>query len=142
MLRKVACIGFVVLLAGASLWAWTVQLNRENIWIGLGNMDPTVAEPNASMQTSAQWPTLDVGDQALLDETLHLLHSSNRPSVMLKLDFEKVFDNINWEFLIDSLKGFGFGEKWITWIKMCIYLAKFSILVKGSLEAFLEPQMD
>ena len=46
-------------------------------------------------------------------ETLHLLHSTNRLGVMLKLNFEKAFDNVNWEFLLDSLKGFRFGEKWI-----------------------------
>ena len=47
----------------------------------------------------------------LVQETLHLLHTSNIPGLMLKLDFEKVFDNVNWDFLISSLKGFGFGDK-------------------------------
>lgn len=53
---------------------------------------------------------------------------------MIKIDFEKAFDNIKREFLLDSLKGFGFGEKWITWMRMCISSAKFSILVNGSLK--------
>ena len=44
-------------------------------------------------------------------ETLHLIHTSSKPGLMLKLDFEKAFDNVNWEFLIDSLKGFGFSDK-------------------------------
>ena len=55
---------------------------------------------------------------------------------MLKLDFKKAFDNVNREFLLDSLKGFGFGEKCTTWMKMCIYSAKFSIVVNGSLRGF------
>ena len=42
-------------------------------------------------------------------ETLHLLHTSNRLGLMLKLDFEKAFDNINWDFLISSLKGLALG---------------------------------
>ena len=51
---------------------------------------------------------------------------------MLKLDFEKDFDNVNWDFLIDTLKRLRCGDKWIAWIRMCITSAKFSVLVNGS----------
>ena len=51
---------------------------------------------------------------------------------MVKLDFEKAFDNVNWDFLMNTLVGFGFSSKWISWIKMCISTVKFSVLINGS----------
>ena len=69
-------------------------------------------------------------------ETLNFMHSSKTPSLLLKLDFEKAFDNVNWDFLIYTLKGLGCGDKWIQWINMCISSAKFSVLVKGYPKGF------
>ena len=64
-------------------------------------------------------------------ETLHLLHTSKIPGLLLRLDFEKAFDNVNWVFIISTLKGLHCGDKWIQWIRMCITAAKFSVLVNG-----------
>ena len=75
-------------------------------------------------------------------ETLHFLHSANKHGVMIKLDFEKTFNNVKWEFLLDSLKGLRFGNKWITWINMCICSAKFSILVNGSPKGYFGASND
>ena len=36
---------------------------------------------------------------------------------MTAIDFEKVFDSINWNFLLKSLESFGFGESFTAWIK-------------------------
>jgi hypothetical protein len=52
--------------------------------------------------------------------------------VLCKLDLEKVFDHVNWEFLLYLLKRWGFGEKWRDWIEHCIYIVRFSILVNGT----------
>ena len=46
-------------------------------------------------------------------ETLHFMNSFQTPGLMLKLDFEKAFDNVNWEFLINSLVGLGCDTKWV-----------------------------
>ena len=55
---------------------------------------------------------------------------------MIKLDFKKAFDHVNWDFLLNTLAGLGFGTKWISWIEMCIATAKFSVLVNGSPKGF------
>lgn len=57
---------------------------------------------------------------------------SNKQGVIIKLDFEKAFDTVNWEFLFDLLAKFGFGSKWLGWIKTCLSTASISILVNGS----------
>ena len=66
-------------------------------------------------------------------ETLHLMHTSKISDILLKLDFEKAFDNVNWDFIISTLRGLGCVEKWIQWIRMCISTTKFSILINGPL---------
>lgn len=40
--------------------------------------------------------------------------------IMCKLDIEKVYDHVNWAFLINFLRQMGFGEKWVKWINFCI----------------------
>lgn len=52
--------------------------------------------------------------------------------VILKLDFEKAFDTINWDFLYETLKHMNFGPRWINWIKSIFNTIRISILVNGS----------
>jgi hypothetical protein len=39
-----------------------------------------------------------------LHESLHDTKIRNKDGIILKLDFEKVYDKISWEFLFDCLK--------------------------------------
>lgn len=43
----------------------------------------------------------------------HHLHSSKLPAALLKLNFERAFDSINWNFLINLFKAREFGNRWI-----------------------------
>ena len=52
--------------------------------------------------------------------------------ILCKLDIEKAYDHIRWDFLLQTLKRKGFGSKWIRWINWCIPTASFSVLFKGS----------
>jgi hypothetical protein len=52
--------------------------------------------------------------------------------VLCKLDMEKAYDHVNWNFLLYLLRRCGFGEKWCMWIKQCISTARFSVLINGS----------
>ncbi|GJR66188.1 putative RNA-directed DNA polymerase [Tanacetum coccineum] len=49
-----------------------------------------------------------------------------------KVDFEKAFDCINWNFLLDIMKQMGFRSKWCSWIYACLSSASISVLVNGS----------
>nr|GEV14203.1 RNA-directed DNA polymerase, eukaryota, reverse transcriptase zinc-binding domain protein [Tanacetum cinerariifolium] len=37
----------------------------------------------------------------------------------LKVDFEKAFDSVKWDYLDETLKAFGYGSKWHNWISSC-----------------------
>ncbi|KAJ0877963.1 putative RNA-directed DNA polymerase [Helianthus annuus] len=49
-----------------------------------------------------------------------------------KIDFEKAYDNVNWNFLIDSMSKRGFPDRWCHWIKGILKSARSSVLVNGS----------
>lgn len=55
-----------------------------------------------------------------------------RQVILLKLDFEKAFDMVNWDFLFEVLKKMNFGSRWIIWIKYIFQTIRISVLVNGS----------
>jgi len=52
-------------------------------------------------------------------------------SLCLKVDFEKAYDSVRWEFLYDMLHRMGFHNYWIMWIQGCQESATVSVLVNG-----------
>jgi hypothetical protein len=52
----------------------------------------------------------------ILHETICELHRKKMNGVVLKLDFEKTYDKINWFFLQQTLRMKGFSEMWCQWI--------------------------
>jgi len=54
-----------------------------------------------------------------------------RGYVALKLDMEKAYDRIEWDFLFNCLQQLGFDDKWITWIRECVSTVTYSILLNG-----------
>lgn len=66
-------------------------------------------------------------------EFLHLCHRSKKEFVILKLDFEKAFDKIEHEFMLQIMKHKGFGDKWLHWMKMIFTSGTSAILLNGVL---------
>jgi hypothetical protein len=50
----------------------------------------------------------------------------------LKLDMEKAFDSMEWDFLLKILPLLGFNSMGIYWIRQCITTSCFSILLDGA----------
>jgi len=61
------------------------------------------------------------------------------PGIICKLDLEKAYDHVNWEFLLYLLERCGFRERWRGWIVHCISTFVSLSLSMGRLQGFLLP---
>jgi len=52
----------------------------------------------------------------------------NDCEIILKLDFEKAYDKVNWTLLFSCMKARGFNEIWSGWIRQVV--AGWTISVK------------
>ncbi|GKC93952.1 RNA-directed DNA polymerase, eukaryota, partial [Tanacetum coccineum] len=68
----------------------------------------------------------------ILNELLSWCKFKKSKGMIFKVDFEKAFDSVKWDYLDETLKAFGFGSKWCKWISSCLNNAIGSVLVNGS----------
>ena len=66
------------------------------------------------------------------NETLDFLKKDKKKGVIVKVDYEKTYDSVDWEFLVYMMGRLGFNNKWIHWIKVCLESTTISVLVNGS----------
>ncbi|GKC53414.1 RNA-directed DNA polymerase, eukaryota [Tanacetum coccineum] len=52
--------------------------------------------------------------------------------MIFKVDFEKAYDSVRWDYLDDILKKIGFGDKWCGWIRNFLIASKGSVIMNGS----------
>ena len=52
----------------------------------------------------------------ILQEVLHKLRVKKEQGIVLKLDFEKAHDRVDWSFLEEVLIRKGFSATWISWV--------------------------
>ncbi|GJU10293.1 RNA-directed DNA polymerase, eukaryota [Tanacetum coccineum] len=68
----------------------------------------------------------------ILNELLHWCKKKKKQTIFFKVDFEKAYDSVRWDYLDDVLKNFGFGDRWRGWIQGCLRSSRGSIIVNGS----------
>ena len=83
--------------------------------------------------------------QYVFIEGRHLLHGvlvanevveeakrKQKSCMVFKVDYEKTYDSVSWQFLIYMMRRMDFNPRWIMWIEGCLASASISILVNGS----------
>ncbi|KAL0290141.1 UNVERIFIED_CONTAM: hypothetical protein Sradi_7056400 [Sesamum radiatum] len=54
----------------------------------------------------------------------------------IKIDIQKAYDSVQWDFLLQILKLFNFPSQFISWVEQCVTTAAFSIALNGCLYGF------
>lgn len=68
----------------------------------------------------------------VINEVVDFVRKTRKNCFILKIDFEKAYDSVNWKFLDFMMVRLGFCVRRMSWIRECICLGRCSVLVNGS----------
>ncbi|CAL1406862.1 unnamed protein product [Linum trigynum] len=77
----------------------------------------------------------------VLQEVLHTLRKrkGKKGGIVLKIDLEKAYDRLRWDFLRDTLKEIGLPSSWISFIMFCVEHNRMRLLWNGELSGPIIP---
>jgi retron-type reverse transcriptase len=64
-------------------------------------------------------------------EYIFQCQQSKREIIILKLDFTKAFDTIEFSAILEMMKQYGFSEQWLRWTSEILESATTSVLLNG-----------
>ncbi|XP_058742694.1 uncharacterized protein LOC131615239 [Vicia villosa] len=75
----------------------------------------------------------------LTSEAINILNNKSfSGNVALKIDISKAFDTLSWDFLLKTLKCFGFCSKFCSWIRTLLHSAMLSIGFNGKQAGYFQ----
>jgi len=66
------------------------------------------------------------------NEAIEEVRKKKKKCIIVKADFEKAYDSMDWNFLLYMLQMMGFENTWIKLIRSCLRSSSISILVNGN----------
>ena len=82
-----------------------------------------------------------IGDNIrTLYDIMAYLENTNLSGLLVSIDFEKAFDSVDWSFMINVLRAFGFGNDICHWIATFYKNIKASVIVNGKVSRNFEIQ--
>ncbi|GKC29501.1 hypothetical protein Tco_1036795 [Tanacetum coccineum] len=93
-----------------------------------------------SLNQSAFVPERRILDNILLtQELMHNYYLDRGPArCAFKVDIQKAYNTVDWNFLHETLIGFGFHPRMIGWIMECVTSTSFSISINGCLHGYFK----
>lgn len=93
-----------------------------------------------SHNQSAFVPKRCIGDNIMLAQSICRDYHRDKgvPRCAIKLDIQKAFDTLNWNFLFEAMARMNFPTIFIEWVKKCVTSAMLSVKINGALEGFFE----
>lgn len=79
-----------------------------------------------------------MNDILSLHEIMHYTHVKKHVGVILKLDFEKAYDKVNWDFLLDCHVKRGFYNKWCGWVSQILHNGTVSVKINDELGPYIQ----
>ncbi|XP_021996206.1 uncharacterized protein LOC110893404 [Helianthus annuus] len=91
-----------------------------------------------SINQSAFIPGRKITDNILLTQELMHNYHLNRgpPRCAFKIDIQKAYDTVSWQFLDFILHGFGFHHKMVNWIMTCVSTVSYSLSINGEIHGY------
>lgn len=113
---------------------WPINASWRLLLTEYGEVLPSLNNPSQSTFIHAR----QIQDSILLAHELGLGYHGKRitPRGSVKIDLQKSFDSIHWDFLINLCLAFEFPLKAVRWIQECVTSPYFSIALNGSLARY------
>jgi hypothetical protein len=73
-----------------------------------------------------------------LHEILHHTHVKKQVGIVLKLDFKKAFDKVNWDFQFKCLQAMGFSDKICVWIKKILHDGTVYVKINNVMDPYFK----
>ncbi|KAL0289987.1 UNVERIFIED_CONTAM: Retrovirus-related Pol polyprotein from type-2 retrotransposable element R2DM [Sesamum radiatum] len=85
-------------------------------------------------------PGRSIADNILLAQELMAGYNQSRlpQRCTIKVDIQKAYDSVHWDFVLESLRIFNFPSRFISWIEQCLTTPTFSISLNGSVHGFFK----
>lgn len=71
-------------------------------------------------------------------EVLHEIKCTKEEVFILKIDFEKAYDRVRWEFLEEILHKKGFDPKWTSWVMQLVRGGQKEVNINGEIKTFFQ----
>ncbi|RVW37434.1 putative mitochondrial protein [Vitis vinifera] len=84
-----------------------------------------------------EWATLPACG-ALANEIVDEKRRSREEGVVFKINFEKAYDHVSWDFLDHVLEKKGFSPRWRNWMRGCLSMVSFAVLVNGNAKGWVK----
>jgi len=78
----------------------------------------------------------------IVQEVLHQFRIRQRKKkfqALLKLDMQKAYDRVEWDFLEDYLRQIGFHDRWVLWLMQCVKTTSLSVKLNGEDLPYFKP---
>ncbi|KAL8158478.1 hypothetical protein V2J09_000015 [Rumex salicifolius] len=82
-----------------------------------------------------------ITDNIIAQEVVHTLNrkTGRRGAMILKLDLEKAYEKLNWNFVEASMRAVGLPANWVDWIGTCIRTLHMQLLWNGKVTRQFTP---
>ncbi|RVX15151.1 Transposon TX1 uncharacterized 149 kDa protein [Vitis vinifera] len=74
----------------------------------------------------------------IANESVEEKKRSGKERVVFKIDFEKAYDHVKYDFLDHVLEKKGFSSKWRIWMRGCLSAVSYAILVNGIVKGWVK----
>lgn len=102
-----------------------------------------VLEKLVSQEQSSFVPGRQIVDNIMVyQEILHSLrtNSGSKRYMVIKVDLEKAYDRLRWDFIQDTLQVAGFDEKWVRNIMRCVETPRLALLWNEQQQDWIYPK--